>query len=247
MTISALIVARNEENKIEKCLSSLNFVDEIVVILDRSTDRTFKICKKFSNKVFSGKWLCEGQRRNFGIEKCSSEWIFEIDADEIITKGLAIEVKKKIKLNKYDYFYVPLMNHIYCKPIKFGWMACLAPDGKFCFFKKKKKIWHKGLVHPSYSLKGVKGPMFKNYINHFMSKDITELLVRFNRNSSLHSIELKNKNLKKYFSFRKIFSRFIKSFFFRKGYKEGKLGLLICILNAIYPLISAIKARENEI
>ena len=78
-----------------------------------------------------------------------------------------------------------------------------------------------------------------------MSKDITELLVRFNRNSSLHSIELKNKNLKKYFSFRKIFSRFIKSFFFRKGYKEGKLGLLICILNAIYPLISAIKARED--
>ena len=139
------------------------------------------------------------------------------------------------------------MNHIYSKPIKYGWMACLAPDGKFCVFKKKNKLWHKGLVHPSYSLKGEKGPMFENYINHFMSKDISELLARFNRNSSLHAIELKktNKNLKKYFSLRKVFSRFIKSFFLRKGYKEGKLGLLICILNAIYPIVSAIKSKED--
>ena len=245
MTISALIVARNEEKKIEKCLSSLTFVDEIVVILDRSTDKTLKICKKFSNRIFSGKWTCEGKRRNFGIKKCSSEWIFEVDADEIITKSLAIEVKKKIKLNKYDYFYIPLMNHIYSIPVKYGWMACLAPDGKFCLFKKKNKFWHEGLVHPSYSIKGEKGPFLENYINHFMSKDISELLVRFNRNSSLHALELKNKNLKKYFSFRKIFSRFLKSYFLRKGYKEGKLGFLICILNALYPMVSAIKSRED--
>ena len=245
MTISALIVARNEEKRIEECLSSLTFVDEIVVILDRSTDQTFKICKKFSNKIFSGKWTCEGKRRNFGIEKCSSEWIFEVDADEIITNSLALEVKKKIKLNKYDYFYIPLMNHVYSTPVKYGWMACLAPDGKFCLFKKKNKFWHEGLVHPSYSIKGEKGPFLENYINHFMSKDISELLVRFNRNSSLHALELKNKNLKKYFSFRKVFSRFLKSYFLRKGYKEGKLGLLICILNALYPMVSAIKSRED--
>ena len=137
------------------------------------------------------------------------------------------------------------MNHVYSTPVKYGWMACLAPDGKFCLFKKKIKLWHEGLVHPSYSLKGAKGPLLENHINHFMSKDISELLVRFNRNSSLHAIELKNKNLKKYFSFRKIFSRFLKSYFLRKGYKEGKLGLLICILNALYPMVSAIKSRED--
>ena len=112
-------------------------------------------------------------------------------------------------------------------------------------FQKKNKLWHEGLVHPSYSLKGEKGPLLENYINHFMSKDISELLLRFNRNSSLHAIELKNKNLKKYFSFRKVFSRFLKSYFLRKGYKEGQLGLLICILNALYPMVSAIKAKED--
>jgi len=127
-----------------------------------------------------------------------------------------------------------------------GWLVLLLTEN-FVFSKKKNKHWHKGLVHPSYSLKGEKGPMFENYINHFMSKDISELLARFNRNSSLHAIELKktNKNLNKHFSLRKVFSRFIKSFFLRKGYKEGKMGLLICILNAVYPIVSAIKSKAD--
>ena len=95
MNISALIIARNEEKIIENTLKSLSFVDEIVVILDRSFDKTKTICKKYTNKIFSGSWTCEGQRRNYGIKKCSSEWILEIDADEIISKNLKKEILKK--------------------------------------------------------------------------------------------------------------------------------------------------------
>ena len=85
MNISALIIARNEERIIEDTLKSLSFVDEIVVVLDRSVDGTQKICKKYTTKIFCGSWVCEGQRRNYGIRKCSSEWVLEIDADEIIS------------------------------------------------------------------------------------------------------------------------------------------------------------------
>ena len=65
----------------------------------------------------------------------------------------------------------------------------------------------------------------------FMSNNLSELIQRFNRNSTLYAGELKKKklNLKKYFSIRKIFSRFIKCYFIRGGYKEGKIGILICI------------------
>ena len=83
MKISALIIARNEEKKIKRCLESIFFVDEIVVVLDRSFDRTKKITKAFTDKIFQGSWEFEGDRRNFGIRKCSYNWILEIDADEI--------------------------------------------------------------------------------------------------------------------------------------------------------------------
>ena len=245
MNISALIIARNEEGIIEDTLKSLSFVNEIVVVLDRSVDGTQKICKKYTSKIFCGSWVCEGQRRNYGIRKCSSEWILEIDADEIISNNLKKEILVKKKMKNFDYFYIKLLNFVGSKPIKFGWMACMAPDGKFCFFRKKSKKWDKGLVHPSYSMNGTKGPEFKNYIIHRMSKNISDLVSRFNRNTTLHSLELRNqKNLKKGITFRKIISRFSKSFFLRKCYKGGKIGFLIAILNSIYPLIASIKSRE---
>ena len=115
----------------------------------------------------------------------------------------------------------------------------------FVFLKKAKK-WNKGLVHPNYKITGLKGPEFENHIIHNMSKNISDLVSRFNRNTSLHSEELKkNKNNKKIGSLRKVISRFTKSFFFRKGYRSGKIGFLISILNALYPLVSLIKSNEK--
>ena len=246
MSISVLIIARNEEDKIENSLRSLKFASEIVVVLDRSTDKTKRICKKYTNKIFHGTWVCEGERRNFGIKKCSNEWIFEIDADEVVSDKLSNEICKNIRIKKFDYFYIPLLNYIGTKPIKFGWMGCLAPDGKFCLFKKESKVWSKGLVHPGYQLKGRKGPRFRFYIDHYMSKNLSELINRFNRNTSLRSIELRGERLKKFYSVRKIVSRFLKSFVSRKGFKEGRLGLIVALLNAIYPYVSAIKSEFSK-
>ena len=100
MNLSALMVARNEEKKIEKNIKSLNFVDEIVVVLDRSTDKTKKICKNYKASIFSGFWPCEGEEETYGINKCSSKWILEIDADEIISLKLANEIKQRLKIQQ---------------------------------------------------------------------------------------------------------------------------------------------------
>ena len=245
MQISALVVARNEEKNIQNCLDSLNFVNEIIVVLDRSTDNTDKISRKYTRKIFNGRWSFEGDRRNYGIKKCNSEWILEVDADEVINKELAEEIKLKINQDLYDYFYINLINYIYGKKIIGGWMACLAPDGKFCLFKKNCKKWFNKKVHPDYYLKGKKGKELKNVINHMMSKNISQLIERFNRNTSLNAEDLleKNTNLTKSTSVRKIFSRFFKSYFSRRGFANGGVGILIAILCSIYPYVSALKAK----
>ena len=86
-------------------------------------------------------------------------------------------------------------------------------------------------------------------MNHFLSKNISELIFKFNRNTSLYANDLRKKgeNLNKLTSIRKIFSRFIKSFLTRRGFEFGGLGILIGILCAIYPYVSAIKCREDRI
>ncbi len=245
MNISALIIARNEEAKIENTLKSLDFVDEIVIILDRSTDDTKKKSKLFTDKIFSGSWLSEGKRRNYGISKCRSEWILEVDADEVIEKKLSQEIIKKIKIKQIDYYYIPLINYIGKQKIIYGWMACLAPDGKFCLFRKNSKKWLDGNVHPEYRLNGIKGMPFVNSINHYMSNNISDLVSRFNRNSSLYALDIKSRKqgIEKLLSKRKIISRFIKSFISRKGYRSGTTGFIVAILCSIYPYVSAIKSK----
>ena len=96
--ISVLLVVHNEEKQISECLEKLYFSDEIVVILDKCTDNTLRIVKKFTNKYFSGSWEIEGDRRNYGIEKCKNEWILEIDADERVDLNLSKEILYTIKI-----------------------------------------------------------------------------------------------------------------------------------------------------
>ena len=245
MTVSALIIARNEENKIERSLRSLDFVNEIVIVLDRTTDKTRSKSIKYTKKIYTGSWEFEGDRRNYGISKCNSNWILEIDSDEVVSKELAKEIIQKTKNSNSDFFYLPIKNYIGEMPVTHGWMSCMAPDGKFSLFKKDSKNWTNGRVHPSYELNGRKGDQFLYPIDHFMSKNISDLLKRFNRNSSLYAKDLKSEkgDLKKLTSLRKIFSRFIKSYVSRKGYKSGGIGVLIGILCAIYPFVSAIKSK----
>ncbi len=247
MSISALIIAQNEEKKIEQTLKSLGFVDEIIIILDRSTDNTKIKSKKYTNKIYEGSWKCEGKRRNYGLSKCKSEWILEIDADEVVSNPLADEIEDKIKDSNVDFFYIPLINYVGKLKICNGWMSCMAPDGKFCLFKRNCKSWSDGSVHPNYNLTGNKGVKFSNSLDHFMSKDISDLLIRFNRNTSLYAqdLKMKRKDLTKLFSKRKIFSRFFKSYFSRTGFKSGEIGILIAALCSIYPYVSAIKSKQN--
>ena len=97
--ISAVISAFNEEENIARCLQSLSFADEIVVVDNNSSDKTAEIAQKFNAKVFSQKNNPSqiDLQKNFGFEKASYEWILSIDADEEVSKELAEEIKEIIK------------------------------------------------------------------------------------------------------------------------------------------------------
>ena len=75
-----------------------------------------------------------------------------------------------------------------------GWLVWHQMENSV-FLKKKAKKWNAGLVHPSFKIDGNKGPEFNNYIIHKMSKNLSDLVVRFNRNTSLHSEEIKKQKI----------------------------------------------------
>ena len=250
--ISAVIVAHNEEKKIEDCLKSLRFVDEIVVVLDKCSDGTKEIVKKYTDKIIEGSWEIEGARRNVAVQAASGEWILEIDSDERISKELADEILQKINTSSPCAFVVPIANYIGKRHVKYGWLRTLCVLHRQTLSYRDLKKYHEDkLVHPTCDL-DAEIKYFQNPLTHLVDDNIADLLARFNRYTAWRANDLissgKIDKKTKEILFKKIIKfkfRFFKSFIIKKGYKEGYLGFLIAILAASYPLASYLKAKEK--
>ncbi len=246
--ISAVIVAHNEEKKIEACLKSLNFVDEIVVVLDKCTDGTKEIVQKYTNKIVEGSWNIEGARRNVAVNSASGDWILEIDADERISKELSEEILQITKNSKPCAFIVPIANYIGTRYVKYGWLRTLGVLERQTMHYKGLKNYHEDKeIHPTADLKA-EIKYLKNPITHLVDDDIADLLARFNRYTTWRSKDIITSNAIEEGFIKKVATlklRFFKSFIVKKGYKEGWLGFLLAILAATYPIVSYLKAKEK--
>jgi len=245
MKISAVIVAHNEEKNLEDCLKSLGFADEIVVVLDKCSDASEIIARKFTNKIIAGSWNIEGSRRNVALSAATNEWILEIDADERISQELADEIKQAIAIAEPCGFYIPIANYIGKRWVKYGWLRTLGVLRRQTLTYRGLKKYHEDKeIHPTFAgdftIKSLQNPII-----HLVDEDISDLIARFNRYTTWKANDMiaKNKIKGGYCSFK---LRFFKSFVMKKGYKEGGIGLLIAVLAGLYPIISYLKAKENE-
>ena len=247
--LSTLVVAHNEEQRLHSCLSKLEPADEIVVILDKTTDNSKKIAEKYTKKIYEGSWKLEGERRNFGLNKCEGDWILEVDADEIISKKLFIEIRSKINKADPGYFLIPFDNFIGKKRIRYGWGASWGVSAAPRLSFKGCKHWNNmQRIHPSLILKGKKGKL-NNRINHFVDDDINDMLERLKNYSDKKAEDIitnKKKIPSLFIILRKSFTRFIKCYISRKGYKEGKWGFLIALMASLFILISYLKASLEK-
>lgn len=237
--ISAVISAFNEEKNIERCLQSLSFADEIVVIDNSSSDRTSEIAKKYTKKVFIQKNdpnLIDLQK-NFGFEKASYEWILSIDADEEVSKELAGEIRATIKnKNEVAGYWIPRKNIIFGKFIKHtGWY----PDPQLRLFRKGKGKFVKTHVHEPIKLDGESVYLSEHLIHHhyetiseFMGKTINI----YAPNEAQNYLD-KGYQLSYFDALRFPLNEFISRFFARKGYLDGFHGLMLSLLMAFYHFI----------
>lgn len=105
MKISTVLIVRNEEKNIVRCLESIKWVDEIILVDQSSTDKTVELAKKYTDKIFitRNKLICNPDRE-FGIAKANNKWILLIEADEVVDENLKQEIVDVIAENKHDVF-----------------------------------------------------------------------------------------------------------------------------------------------
>jgi len=107
--ISACVITFNEERKIARCLRSLAWCDEIVILDSFSTDRTLEICREFSDRIFQHEWMGYVGQRNLVREKAVHSWLLFLDADEEVSPGLRADILREFEkgTGKYVGFEFP--------------------------------------------------------------------------------------------------------------------------------------------
>jgi glycosyltransferase involved in cell wall biosynthesis len=241
--LSALVVARNEERQLAACLQSLRFADEIVVLLDRTTDRSGEIARGLGARVAEGAWPLEGERRTAGVAACRGDWVIEVDADERATPGLAAEVRRVIAATPGDaYFLIPIANHIGGRLIRYGWGAYNGAAMRAALYRPGGKVWGKGRVHPPVSYTGERRTL-EHPIDHFVDRDLSDMFRRLNSYSDAAAADAIDKGQTPTFraAFRRLFSRGWKSYVARRGYREGAYGVALALFSALYPMFTYLK------
>jgi len=246
--LSILVVAHNEEAQLADCLSCLGFADELVVVLDRCTDGSRGIATAFGARLVEGAWELEGPRRNAGIDACNGDWILEVDADERAPDALGTEIHEAIAHADDGYFLLPFDNYIGARLVRYGWGGSWGVSAAPRLFARGGKRWGDQRIHPQLELNGPRR-WLKTPMRHYVDRDISDMLARLDRYTSARAADLRESgeigglatNI------RRMFSRFLKCFFARKGYREGAYGLLIALMAGLYPILSYLKARlESE-
>jgi glycosyltransferase involved in cell wall biosynthesis len=240
--LSALVVAHNEERSLGACLDGLRFADEIVVVLDRCTDRSREIAAAAGAILVEGAWDREGPRRHAGIDACTGDWILEIDADERVPPELAEEIRARLPGAPRGHFLVSMDNYIGDRHVTHGWGAYNGISAKPCLFTKGDKIWGSQRVHPRLQLTGARSELTQR-IRHYVDADLTDTFARLNRYTTLAALDALDagETPRLWPALRRIPSRFWKVYVGRRGYREGPWGLALGIFSALYPILIYLK------
>jgi glycosyltransferase involved in cell wall biosynthesis len=242
--LSVVVITKNEVQRLRECLKSVDWASEIIVLDDHSTDETRAIAKEYTDKVFERKMDFEGRHRNYAYGLAKHDWVLSLDADERVTPELRNEIEQLLRTGPTCNGYtIPRKNFMGNTWIRFGGMY---PSAQLRLFKKDKfKFDEEAEVNPEAQLPDPKGGL-NGDILHYTYRDFTDAIQKLDRQTDLEAQKWfrENRKIGIFKTIRQTVNQFIKGYFFKKGYKDGVLGLFLAVNSGMYQFISYIKFWE---
>lgn len=236
MKLSALVLAKNEQEMIEGCLRQLNFVDEIIVLDNNSNDKTPEIAKKYADKIIKSPNDEFDYNRNLLVQEAKGEWLLFLDCDERFSDENVQEIKSSISNLKYSAYYFPRKNFILGKWLKHGgWWPDFVPR----LFMKKDFISWQGEVHESPQVKGQIHYM-EHPINHFTARSISAMLektAKWAQTEAKLRYVAGQKKVTITSIVKAMIREFISRYFIKYGVMDGNIGLIQSLFQSLHQAI----------
>ncbi len=247
--LSVVIITFNEETNIRRTLESVTWADEIVVVDSGSTDRTVEICREYTDRVIPQEWLGFSAQKNFAIDSSTGDWVLSLDADEPVEPMLSEEIRDIIASPAaLDGYFIPRKTFFLGKQIRHGgWY----PDYNLRLFRKGKGRFEDRAVHEAVKVNGTTGRT--GYaIEHYAYPDLSSYMSSINKYSSLAVDVMSQRGISGFKSgllnitLRPVFT-FVLKYFFRRGFLDGKHGLVLNLFHSYYVFAKYAKAWEYRL
>ncbi|MED5526124.1 glycosyltransferase family 2 protein [Gallaecimonas pentaromativorans] len=235
MKLSAVIISKNVGKDLPNCLKSLDFVDEIVVLDSGSTDDTLAQAEAFGARIFqSDGWPGFGPQRQRAQQHAKGEWLFWIDADEVVTPELKAGILAAIEDSTPQLVYrANRLTDFFGRFIKTsGWY----PDRIVRLHRNSEYRYDDALVHEKVDCKGAKVKDLPGHLLHYTTGDLTSYLQKSVRYANDWADNKARKGKKAGVSSAVLhsMSTFLRKFVFQRGFMDGKHGFLLAVFAAHY-------------
>jgi len=240
--LTVIIPSFNEEKKIETCLQSVRWADEILIVDSYSTDRTVDIAEKYTDRILRHEYINSANQKNWAIPQATYEWILLVDCDEKVTTELRNEIRQLLRQQPdKDGYWIYRNNYLIGKQVKYsGW----GKDSVLRLFRRDLARYDKKRVHAEITLKNT--GVLNGRLEHHSISSMTAWVAKINRYSSWKAADKFEKQPRApvlQVLFRPPI-RFIKDFIFRLGILDGWRGFLIASMSSFAELVMAAKLLQ---
>lgn len=242
LQLSVVVIAKNEERNIERCLKSVQWADELLVVDGGSSDQTVALARQCGARVIYNEWLGFGPQKAFGARQAKNDWILSLDADEVVGPELTLEIQQRFpSLHPETAYQLPRRSYFMGRWILHGgWY----PNYQTRLFHRGHAMWDDSSIHEQ--VKCEKLARFNGDLLHYVFKDISHQVSTNNRYSSLLA--------KKDFAGGRRFSlfnllvkppvKFFECYFLKQGFRDGLPGFAIAVSAAYSVFLRWLKIWE---
>lgn len=235
MSLSAIVLTRNEEGNISDCLKTLSGADEILVVDSGSTDRTVELAEQAGARVLHHPFENFSDQRNYAAAQARCEWILFIDADERVTPDLAEEIMNSISAGQASAVYaIPRATYFFGKPLHYG---DAREDAPLRLFPRGHASW----VQPVHEM--LKTDLSCRRLNskllHFSTRDISHYQKKIKDYVPLELETMRRKRIRPglFPVLWRPLAKFFFLYFWKFGFLDGITGLQYALLSAYYTAV----------
>ena len=236
--ISAVVLAKNEEENIKECLAGLKWCDEVIVVDDNSTDKTAELARKEGARVVEHSLNNDfASQRNFALGEAKHDWIFFVDADERVSPQLITEIQEKLKDTRVAGFFFKRIDNFLGYWLKYGEIGQVR---LLRLARRGTGKWRRA-VDEKWEIRG-KTETLKNPLRHYPHPNLTQFLESINERSTLNArvFYQEGKRLTLVEWLKPVF-KFVDNYFFHLGFLDGIPGFVFSVLMSLHSFSVRVK------